>query len=77
MDGGFLNQTARATGNSSTIEWPARKSTKIFASGFWPVALFSVLGLAIALCVSYASPCTGTDSNVGCVPIELTGQVAP
>jgi hypothetical protein len=76
MDGGFLNLTARATGNSSKLEWPARKSTKILSIGFWPVALFSVIGLAIALCVSYASPCTGIDLNVGCVPIELTGQVA-
>jgi hypothetical protein len=36
-----------------------------------------VIGLAIALCVSYASPCTGVDLNVGCVPIEMTGQAMP
>jgi hypothetical protein len=77
MDGGFMNQTARTTGNSSTLERPARASTKSFPTGLWPVALFSVIGLAIALCVSYASPCTGIDLNGGCVPIELTGQVAP
>jgi hypothetical protein len=41
------------------------------------VALLSVIGLAIALCVSYASPCTGVDLNVGCVPIEMTGQAMP
>jgi hypothetical protein len=75
MDGGIVHQTARATGNSSTLEWPAREPTKIFAPGFWPVALFSAIGLAVALCLSYASPCTGIDLNAGCVPIETTGQV--
>jgi hypothetical protein len=77
MDGEILNQTARATGTSSRFDWPARKSTGLFSNGFWAVALLSVIGLAIALCVSYASPCTGVDLNVGCVPIEMTGQAMP
>jgi hypothetical protein len=77
MDIGILNQTARTTGTFPTVAWPERISTGLFTNGFWPVALFSLAGLSIALCVSYASPCTGIDLNAGCVPIELAGQVAP
>ena len=75
MDIGILNQTARTTGTFPTLAWPERKSIGLFTNGFWPAALFSLAGLAIALCVSSASPCTGIDLNAGCVPIELTGQL--
>ena len=77
MNVGILYQTARTTGTFTTPVWPERTSTGPFTNGFRPVALFSLAGLAIALSVSSASPCTGIDLNAGCVPIELTGQVAP
>ena len=78
MDGGILNQTAHATGTFSTPEWSARERETLFSNGFGAVALFSVIGLAIALYLAAAtSPCTGIDLNAGCVPIELTGTVAP
>ena len=77
MDIGIPNQTARTTGAFPTLAWPERTSSGLFSNGFRPVALFSLAGLAIALCVSSASPCTGMDLNAGCVPIELTGQATP
>jgi hypothetical protein len=76
MDGGIQNLSARATGRYSTPVWPAPKPTTFVLSGFWVVALLCGIGLAVAWGLSVASPCTGTDLNVGCVPIELTGQVA-
>ena len=72
MDGGILNRTAHAAGKFPAFEWPARGRTKFFSEGFWAVAAFSAFGLAIALLLSSASICTGTDLNAGCVPIEMT-----
>ena len=78
MDGGILNQTAHATGKLPAFEWPARERATFFSNGFGAVALFSVIGLTIALYLATAtSPCTGIDLNAGCVPLELTGMVAP
>ena len=76
MDGVIQNQSARATGDVSTLDWPAPEQTKSLSNGFWEVALFSGIGLIVSLSLSYASPCTGVDLNAGCVPIEMTGQVA-
>jgi len=72
MDGGILSQGARATGKFSTFVWPAQAPTTVFSNGFWAVALLSGIGLAVSLGLSYASPCTGVDLNIGCVPIEMT-----
>ena len=74
MDGAILNRTARTAGLFPTAPQPVRESTSLFSVGIWPVALFSAIGLAVALGLSHASPCTGIDLNAGCVPIELTGQ---
>jgi hypothetical protein len=76
MDGGIQNQSARPNGPPSTLDWPAPEPTKFLPNGLWAVALLIGVGLAISLGLSYASPCTGIDLNIGCVPIELTGQVA-
>jgi hypothetical protein len=76
MDGAIQSRTTTATGAFSTLDWPARRPAKFFSSGFWAVALLSGIGLAVSLGLSFASPCTGIDLNIGCVPIEMTGQVA-
>ena len=78
MDGGIQIQTwsARETDKFSTLDRPASERTKIFSNGFWAVALFSGIGLVVSLGLSYASPCTGIDLNVGCVPTEMTGHMA-
>jgi hypothetical protein len=76
MDGGILNQGARATGKLSTLVWPASEPTTFFSNGFWAVALFSAIGLAVSFSLSHESLCTGIDLNIGCVPIEMTGQLA-
>jgi hypothetical protein len=78
MDGGIQNRSSRETGELSTLDWPAPEPTKFFSNGFWVVALFTGIGLAVLLVLglSQASLCTGIDLNVGCVPIEMTGQIA-
>ena len=77
MDGMIQNHSARATGKFPAFEWPVSEPTKSVSTGFWAVVLLSAIGLLVSLSLSYASPCTGIDLNVGCVPIEMTGQVAP
>ena len=76
MDGGIHNQSPRETRKFSTPDWPAPEPTKFFSNGFWTVALFSGIGLVVLLGLSHPSPCTGIDLNIGCVPIEMTGQMA-
>ena len=58
MDGRAKDQTARATGKFSTLDWatsaaamenPCRKSKKFFSRDFLAVALFSGGGLVITL----------------------------
>jgi hypothetical protein len=75
MNGGIQNLNAGATGQLSTLDWPAWEPTKILSNGFWAVALLSAIGLAVSLSLSYVSPCTGIDLNIGCNPIEMTGQM--
>jgi hypothetical protein len=74
MDGGIQIRSPRETGKFSTLDWPAPEPTKFFSNGFWVVALLSGIGLAVSLGLTYAFPCTGIDLNIGCVPIEMTGQ---
>lgn len=78
MDVGILKQTARTAGTFTMVERPARDATTLLSKDFLAVALFSAMGVAIALCVAFASPCTAVDVNVGCLPaIEpavLAGQ---
>ena len=76
MYGGIPNQTVRTAGTFPMFKRPVGESTTFFSSDFLAVALFSAMGVAIALCVAFTSPCTGIDLNVGCVSIELTGQAA-
>ncbi len=76
MDGGIQNQSPRETRKFSTLDWPASEPTKFFSNGFWAVALFGGIGLVVLSGLSPPSPCSGIDLNIGCVPIEMTGQMA-
>jgi hypothetical protein len=72
MDGGQLNQTVRTThiySMPTPTSAPARRG-RTLSSGFWPIVLFSALGLAAAFGLSHGTLCTGVDINAGCVPAD-------
>ena len=76
MDGATQSPRATATRKFPTFDWPAPAPTKFFSDGFWAVAFFCAIGLLVSLSLLSGSLCTGIDVNIGCVPIEMTGQAA-